>query len=89
VICGFVKTDEKSINEYTACTLGKLLDNLIKTNPNSPMVKLYEPHKNVHFFSKKIIRDINNKDRSNVENDIRELNANMSILIEGLRKATL
>lgn len=89
VVCGFTKTDENSINDYSECTLGKLLDNLKTTNSNSPMVKLYEPHKNVHMLTKKIIRNINNRDRSNIENDIKELNSNMSILIDGLKNAKL
>ena len=89
VIFGFVKTDEKTINEYTECTLGKLLDNLIKTNSNSPLIKLYEPHKNVHTLSKKIIKDVNNGNRSTVENDIKELNTNMAILLDGLRNSNM
>jgi len=87
VVCGFIKIEEKSINEYTECTLGKLLEHLKTSNSNSPMIKLYEPHKNVHFYSKKIIRDVNNKDRSNIENDIKQLNANMAILLDGLKNA--
>ena len=87
VVCGFIKIEEKSINEYTECTLGKLLEHLKSSNSNSPMIKLYEPHKNVHFYSKKIIRDVNNKDRSNIENDIKQLNANMAILLDGLKNA--
>jgi len=87
VVCGFIKIEEKSINEYTECTLGKLLEHLKSSNSNSPMMKLYEPHKNVHFYSKKIIRDVNNKDRSNIENDIKQLNANMAILLDGLKNA--
>lgn len=53
VICGFAKTDENSINEYTACTFRKMLDRLIAADPNSSMAKLYEPHKNVHALSRK------------------------------------
>ncbi|SEV99367.1 methyl-accepting chemotaxis protein [[Clostridium] fimetarium] len=88
VVCGFTKADENSINEYSECTLGLYIESSRSQNPNSPLAKLYEPHKNVHILSKKIIRNINNGDRSNVEDNIRELNANMAILMEGLKYAT-
>lgn len=86
VICGFTKTDENSINEFTECTLGKMLDNLLQTHSSSPLVKLYEPHKNVHMLCKKIIRDVNNGNKNNIDTDIQELNSNMAVLIDGLRE---
>ena len=89
VVCGFIKVDEKSINEYTECSLGKLLEHLKNSNSNSPMLKLYDSHKNVHFYSKKILRDVNNKDRNNIETDIKQLNTNMAVLLEGLKNAKL
>jgi len=89
VVCGFIKIEEKSINDYTECSLGKLLEHLKNTNSNSPMLKLYDSHKNVHFYSKKILRDVNNKDRSNIETDIKQLNTNMAVLLEELKKAEL
>lgn len=85
VVCGFTKTDENSINEYHECTLGKMIDNLIANNSDAPLVALNEPHMNVHRLSKKIIRDVNMGDRSNVNQDIEELNRNIAILQEGLQ----
>lgn len=85
VVCGFTKTDENSINEYNECTLGKMIDSNIANKSDSPIVKLYEPHKNVHRLSKKIIRDVNMGDRSNVDRDIEELNKNIAVLQEGLQ----
>ena len=87
VVCGFTKIEERSINEYTECSLGKLLEHLKSSNSNSPILKLYDSHKNVHFYSKKILRDISNKDRSNIEADIKQLNVNMAVLLEGLKNA--
>jgi len=88
-VCGFIKIEEKNINDYTECSLGKLLEHLKNSNSNSPMLKLYDPHKNVHFYAKKIIRDVNKKDKNNIENDIKQLNTNMAILLDGLKNAKL
>lgn len=89
VVCGFIKTDENSINEYHECTLGKMIDNLIANKSDAPIVKLYEPHMNVHRLSKKIIREVNMGDRTNVDRDIAELNENIAILQTGLQNIIL
>lgn len=89
VISGFAKPDENSINEPDACTLGKLINRLTQDDPSAPVVKLNESHRNVHALSKKIIRDVNNGNRSNLDSDVRELNANMKVLIGGLRDVRL
>lgn len=86
VLCNFTKADESSINEYTECTLGKMLENMKKTKSDSPLLAIYEPHKNVHNLSKKIIRDYNSGRHSDIDKDLFELNKNTEILVNGIRK---
>lgn len=85
-VCGFVKLDENSIPDYTACTLGRHLDELKHSNPSdNTVVRQYEPHKKVHALAREVIRAVNSGKRSNIDSYLRELDDATTELIKELK----
>lgn len=57
------------------------------SNPSDDMViRMYEPHKKVHKFLKKIIHQVNRGDRSDIEYYLRELDKATTELLMELKK---
>ncbi len=86
-ICGFVKLDENNIGDYKSCTIGRYLEERKNSNPSDDIViRMYEPHKKVHEFSKIIIHQVNIGDRSDIEYYLRELDKATTQLLMELKK---
>ena len=86
-VCGFVKLDENSIGDYKSCTIGRYLEERKKSNPSDSMViRMYQPHKKVHELSRKVIHEVNNGNKSNINYYLRELDKATTELLMELNK---
>lgn len=88
--CGFVKLDENSVGDHNSCTLCKYLENLKQSNPSDDMILgMYEPHKQVHILSRKVIRAVNRGDRANIDSYLKELDDATAELITALKNTKI
>jgi methyl-accepting chemotaxis protein len=83
-VWGFEKLKETDIQDHTSCSLGKYLKRLISTNPSKELEKRYEIEKKAHELTKKVIMLVNNKETSNINNYLKELDSVMTELIKTL-----